>query len=520
VSPRARRERRQQARAATRAGQAPPAASAAWRPGPDAVVVALLLFAVGLRLHYFVLTKDQPLWWDEAEYMLKAKALVFGTPETGWWQARPILLSFFAAGLMYVGLGETAIRLVWLLLSAGTLALIYGIAATLFDRWIGVLAVALAVVSYIDVFYAMRLLVDGPQVFFATLAAWLLASALHGGGRYAAWGVVPALAVGTALRFTAAIFAPIAAAFLFAVKGRAALRERAWWISLGLGALLVSPMLVYFQRLYGNPFRPFFSHMVLRGPLATTASTTRPAEVFLEYVRYFPEYTTPLVTALFTVGFVLAAVRLARGLRRLREDRLVQGDLLLLLWIVVPFAFFGFFVNTFQDRFLIIIFPAVFLVTGAALRTAYGLVRRRSPAAGIAGVAAIVLLSGAEMAWHTDAVVREKIASYRGVADAGLWLRRNTPAGAVVLSASVTQNTYYAERPTYDIAGSEAELVAQIRDRAATHMVLSVWERSAEWVYAWPAKNPDKVSVAAAFYLDETRRQPSAVVYAFKPASK
>jgi hypothetical protein len=33
-----------------------------------------ILFAVLIRLYYFLLTKSQPLWWDESEYMSQAKA--------------------------------------------------------------------------------------------------------------------------------------------------------------------------------------------------------------------------------------------------------------------------------------------------------------------------------------------------------------------------------------------------------------------------------------------------------------
>src|SRR5205085_8672985 len=113
---------------------------------------------------------------------------------TGWWTARPVLLSFFAAGLITIGLGEATIKVVWLVLSVATLGLVYRLAVILFNKRVGVAAVALASVSYLDVFYSLRLLVDGPQVFFATLAAYLLVSSLQAeDGRHAAWGVVPAL---------------------------------------------------------------------------------------------------------------------------------------------------------------------------------------------------------------------------------------------------------------------------------------------------------------------------------------
>jgi hypothetical protein len=51
------------------------------------IFIALIIFAGALRLYYFYLTKDQPLWWDEAEYMLKGSRLRWLPPDTGWYQS-------------------------------------------------------------------------------------------------------------------------------------------------------------------------------------------------------------------------------------------------------------------------------------------------------------------------------------------------------------------------------------------------------------------------------------------------
>src|SRR5258706_15311330 len=83
----------------------------------DLIFIALIALAFVLRLYYFFLTKDQPLWWDEAEYMLKAKALVFGTPATGWRATRPIFLPYLAAAFLKIGGGENPVWGFWFALS-------------------------------------------------------------------------------------------------------------------------------------------------------------------------------------------------------------------------------------------------------------------------------------------------------------------------------------------------------------------------------------------------------------------
>jgi len=45
-----------------------------WLKNPyNLALVGLLIIAFAVRLYYFSITKDQAVWWDEAEYLLKAK---------------------------------------------------------------------------------------------------------------------------------------------------------------------------------------------------------------------------------------------------------------------------------------------------------------------------------------------------------------------------------------------------------------------------------------------------------------
>src|SRR3989338_10726863 len=45
-----------------------------WLKNPsNLALVVILVFAFVIRLYYFYLTMNQPLWWDEAEYMSAAK---------------------------------------------------------------------------------------------------------------------------------------------------------------------------------------------------------------------------------------------------------------------------------------------------------------------------------------------------------------------------------------------------------------------------------------------------------------
>ena len=106
-----------------------------WLKNPyNLALVGMLLLAFIIRLYYFFLTKSQPLWWDEAEYLVKAKNIAFGTPYTGWWEAgRPILFPVIASIFFKIGLGEIGLRFFYVLLSIFNILLIFLIIKRLFN---------------------------------------------------------------------------------------------------------------------------------------------------------------------------------------------------------------------------------------------------------------------------------------------------------------------------------------------------------------------------------------------------
>src|SRR4051812_48400906 len=107
------------------------AATATNLPSAKLLLGLGLLVVFLIRVYYLALTNNQPVWWDESEYLIKAKAIALGTPDTGWFTGRPLLPSLIMAGAYAVGLGETAIRIALVLLSTATVYLTYRLGARL-----------------------------------------------------------------------------------------------------------------------------------------------------------------------------------------------------------------------------------------------------------------------------------------------------------------------------------------------------------------------------------------------------
>ena len=87
-----------------------------WLKNPyNLLLVAILIFALILRLRYFILVGNQALWWDEASYGTLAKNLISqkwaGTPiVVGETNIRPLLFPIMWAGLIILKFPESAVR--------------------------------------------------------------------------------------------------------------------------------------------------------------------------------------------------------------------------------------------------------------------------------------------------------------------------------------------------------------------------------------------------------------------------
>ena len=79
------------------------------------ILILILILALVIRLNYF--NDNQAVWWDEAEYLLQAKHWAFQTPNTGFGEVRPILLSFILSLFYRIGGSEPSARIVILLFS-------------------------------------------------------------------------------------------------------------------------------------------------------------------------------------------------------------------------------------------------------------------------------------------------------------------------------------------------------------------------------------------------------------------
>lgn len=442
----------------------------------------LLLVSFGVRLYYLQVTRGQPVWWDEAEYLVKAKSIALGTPDTGFFVGRPMLLPLMLSAVYALGLGETAIRII--LVSVSVLAdyLLYRIGERLFGTLVGFVAAILFSLFYIPLFYTARILTEIPHLALVLLGMHLFV------GRRRAWTClsVPVLVLAAMVRFPAALLLPVLGIHLTVVGLGRSLRRREYWISAALGGLVALPYFVWARAAYGDALH------ALRAWSHNMPEMTFPArlEGVASYLAWAHSSLGWVLSCFFLVGLLLFLGWVVRPQKLVRyEDSTLSGQFLVVLWLLAPLLYFGMIVRPVLDRYLILSLPPLFLIIGYGAVRVSDVLQRTHPLGKVATVAALVLAGGASQLQQSDQIIRAKLRSYEALRDAGLWIRGRTEPQDTVLSKSVAQLTYYSERANYEIPDGRGEFEAVLALRAPTHVVISRYEEHPRWLFSSPVSS-------------------------------
>ena len=98
---------------------------------------------------------------------------------------------------------------------------------------------------------------------------------------------------------------------------------------------------------------------------------------------------------------------------------------------------------------------------------------------------------------------------------AGEWLNQNTNEKDYIIASGQPQFMYYSERNIESFTAKEEEFQDKISNFKPKYMVLTAWEPSPEWTYAYPVENQDKIKPAMAYFFDQEQKKPAVVIYEF-----
>jgi 4-amino-4-deoxy-L-arabinose transferase-like glycosyltransferase len=441
------------------------------------LAAAILLFAAAIRLAWSA--ENRTLWPDEAVYLLAAKSFA-GMADYEVPASRSILLPLLWSLLYRMGLEERAIRATGVVFSLLSVHLLWRIGRRLHGDAAALCASFLLAVFWLDVFLCERFLTDVPA-----LALWLLVllvlfrSQLAPDGRGTLW-LGPTVALLLLLRLGSAVLLPVLLLLLAVARGPvSALRDARLWKSAGLGALVLLPYLLWCSARYGSPLAPLLERDAVVSPTFAAQVARLYPHGLRPYLGWFPAlYLDPALCAVLAIGVVVAA----RGLLVARRGADRRVEALLLAWLASTPLAFGTLVRHAEARYLLPVFPAVFLLMSRGLLAVSATVARRSRLAAAALVALPLAWAAHQQLASAAGWMRHHARSYWADRVVGVWLRENAEAEATVYAALPEISQFYSDRRSRWYPETREAFEGELRRTGAAYLVV---ERGSALQPAW-----------------------------------
>jgi len=484
-----------------------------WLRNPyNLALVGILVLAFVIRLYYFFLTKNQALWWDEAEYALKAKSFAFGTPDTGWAPEREIVVPFLFSLILRAGGGEIILRVIQLIVSILTVVFTQILFAKIISKKAAIFATFGMAFFWLHVFFTQRILLYlwAPLIYLILIYLFYEGYINNKKKYLIAFAILAA--VGLEIYFSIGFLLFGLLIYVLLTEGFSFLKNKKVWIVLIVFLLAILPFAIYFQSTFGFPIP-----RLAIGYKATTQEPGAGISGLLTYISMFPSRAGWAFAILSFFGLIYFLITLFLGLGIKNYLKETHRWLLIFICFFVPFLMYTLYgtiggSGTFYDAFILSVFPFAFAFAGLFLEKILNFNKKYQTFAVLLVILLLLIHAYYGIKNSSDTIV-PKLNSYDSVKFAGLWIKENSQPGDIIISRSRPQNTYYSERQTINYPKSEEELNKLIEEKRPKYIIDSVWEQTDQWVHEYPSKYNSTVIPVQIYFLDVEKTQPSLIIY-------
>lgn len=478
-----------------------------WLKSRDNQLLALLmLFTIIIRLYYFFKLGNQPIWWDEGDYLSVAKIWALDLVRPEWMHIftgmRPLVMPLLWAAMIKIGLNELTIRFFTLFIpSIATIYLTYAIGRDLYTKKIGLIAGLLMSFYWVHLFYTFRLLTDIPALFFGMLTIYFFWS------KYIKEGAVRGLywacffgVLTFSTRFPHASILFMCFLFLLLIEKKEFFRKKINWKAIGLLLLFLSPFIIYListnfyviQFYFGERSRDITTSVSYLQSVNNIAFDLVPSLLGLNQVFIKNILLIFLIIGLFS--FYKFFIYLDVFWKQ--ENKKFNSDFFVLLWIIIQAMIYIVIFRAANDRWLLMTMPALFFIIAKGFNSTYHYLKKYSKTLSIILIIFLILFAGYSQLNHAHNLIETKKETYKEVMLAGLWLKENTPKDTKIITSSIVQNEYYSERDTYSFSTyfpeNSSESTAKhlfekkVEEIKPDYLILNIVQRTPDWAYSYP----------------------------------
>lgn len=492
--------------------------------------IAIFILAIIVRFYYFWITKHQPLWWDEAEYMSTAKGFA-GIMDFPYHFGLNRLPGFsLLASLFYiVGINNEVILrfLLAFIPSIIVIFLFYLVMKEMYnDKRIAFISVIIITFLWENVFYSNRFHTENLSLIFGLLAIFILFKVYI--KKESFYFIKPKNVIFYLLIFSILcilfrsgnmIFIPVILLFMILLNLYKFSKKIRISIIIVLISLLILSFFILGPLAQKYPAINMFYHYEL--PVGWGAFN-----VFYGFYQSLVSYIPSVLFYAFLLGIILFFMKIILApeiLKRIyldSEDKEIKADVFNIILIAATLFFFVFMLRTgtFEFRWFFIMLPGMFAFTAKGIirfsEFIASFITKKSIKRLTLIFILIIVVLGAYVEWnHADSIVKYKISSYAEVKDSGLWIKEHSDKTDFIVTQSTMQQAYYSERRVvnFDQFNDSDSFEQYLKENKPKYVVLSVFQPYPDWAYSFPQETGMLSPVKG--YIDEEKQQPILIVY-------
>ena len=483
-------------------------------------LLGIIALAVIIRLYFFLITQDQTLWWDEAEYMATSKHWAFDTPYDLNPQ-RPPLFQLIGALFMILGFSEPTIKFFLVFLPSVFLVIaVYYLGKEMFGEKVALISALLAAVSWTFLFWSNRFQPDFFSISFQLLSIifmWKFWKHESSGNKSLKKFIIfSAFFSALGLYFkVSALLVPMSFILFILIRDKfKAITKKSYWLFALVFLLTLTPYFIW-------------AYITFDNPLAFTTDYSTGIESSLPFawstLSYFFLFTAPIsnLSYLNIILFLLFLLGLVLGLKFLfyfdvilkNKEKALDSNMFSIILLLVVSAFYIFYIRGVEDRWVFLWLPFIFFFSSNALIFIKGKMNNKNIGAIV--IVILLLLSVYAQVMHSNSLIKNKEPSYLPVKEAGLWLKENSDKDDLILSVSYTQTTYYSERDvdSFSIHLSGEEFNDYIKEKHPKYLQYSLFEMHPNWFNSWLQANIERLNPVYISYNDAKKTSANLVIY-------
>ena len=483
-----------------------------WFKNPyNLALFSIIILTIAIRLYYYFIVKNQPIWWDEAEYLNMAKSWAYGIEYNYWTSIRPILLSLIMALFFKISSTEFLPRFFILILSVISVIGVYYLGKEFYNKKIGLLSCFFASVFYLNLFFTYRLQVDIPSLAFVVFAILFFYRYSKSNSNKELYIGTVLIAIGTLFKQSSAFILLAFFLYFLTTEKLNFLKKKEMWIAALIFILIELPYIIWgYIKFNGFVFTQAASQIP-----PTTNYFINSWVVLKNYLTLFPTYLSWPLLIIFILG-LLSMYKLFIGFDILikNKDKRLNRDWFIFLVLLIPLLVTSILITHNENRYLMHIFPIIFIISSVLIIRFYDFIKKYSKLLAIIFLISLLVFSAffqIASAGHADDLIKSKQYSYLEIKNAGLWLKQNSAPTDVIMTQSMHQIAFYSDRKTEEFRSIEEFEALKQKNPNLKYYVISMIQKSADWSYSYPQEN--NLTLVNAYFADQAQQQPILLIY-------